>query len=776
MKHIRSRKHAHTFPVSLLTTSIVAAAGTLSASAFAADAPKDAPALSEVKVQAAVESTYKADKSASVKLTQPLVDTPKTVQVLKKEMLQEQGAVSLVDALRNTPGITMQLGENGNTAAGDTFQMRGFSTQASTFVDGIRDLGAVTRDVFNLEQIEVVKGAAGTESGRGSSSGYINLISKLPTLEESSEIILTAGTDEKKRLSMDQTKKLDSNSALRLNVMVQEADAAGRNSVRNESVGIAPSVAFGLNTPTRVYLYSQHVRQNNVPDGGIPTIGMSGYYHKEAAIQAGAKVNSENFYGSNQDYEKIDADMVSAKVVHDLNPNITVQNLTRYGKSRMDRVMTGVNAISINKTTGALEVARTRQRTDQTNEIIANQTNLNAALTTGAIKHDVVVGMELLQESQLTLNASSGSTKTTTVVINGQTIPVPVLTANLYNPNPADVMVVPYMTGADTDGKTTTEALYLADTVSLTEALKLNAGVRVDHFKTTTTVGTLITGGAEGNVKDHPGYNVGDVEKEDLESSDTLLSWNAGVVFKPTTNSSVYASYANSQTPPGGANFALSATATNQANSAFDPQETTTMEVGTKWELLNKRLNVSVAVYRTENEGQVTQDPVTLVSAQEGVTRVDGAELAVVGQLTNFWQLSAGIAAMDSEQQDQVTVNTSTKAVTTNKAVRWSPDLTASVWTSYTWNDLTVGGGVRYVSDQKRLISTADPALESMRELPEYTVVDLMAAYKVSKNVNLRLNVNNVFDEEYIATLNNSGARMTLGAPVSAALSAEFRY
>lgn len=776
MKHIRHRKHAHPLPVSLLTTSVAVAAGALSATAHAAD---EAPVLTEVKVQAAVESGYKADKSASAKLTQPLLDTPKTIQVLKKEMLQEQGAVSLIDALRNTPGITMQLGENGNTSAGDTFQMRGFSTQSSTFVDGIRDLGAVSRDVFNIEQIEVVKGAAGAETGRGASSGYINLISKLPTLEEASEIILTAGTDEQKRFSIDQTKQLDSNSALRLNVMAQEFDVSGRNSVANASVGLAPAVAFGLNTPTRVYLYSQHLRHNNVPDGGIPTIGMAGFYNATAALQSGAKVDRANFYGSAQDYEKIDADMVSVKVEHDLAANVRLQNLSRYGQSQMDRVLTGVNGLSVTKA-GVLEVARTRQRTNQTNQILANQTNLNATLISGGIKHEVLVGLELLQEKQLTLGTTNGSTtgaSATTVVLAGKTIAgISLPNANLYDPQAGDILGTPYFSGADTDGQTTTEALYLADTLSLTDSLQVNAGVRVDHFKTTTDVGTLITGGAGGNQAAHPGKNVGDVDMAELESSDTLLSWNAGVVFKPAANGSVYVSYANAQTPPGGANFALSSSATSQANSAFDPQKTTTLEVGSKWDLLNKRLNVALAAYRTENDGQVSQDPLTAVAAQDGKTRIDGVELALVGQLTNFWQLSAGIAAMDTEQRDQVSVNATSKAVTTSRAVRWSPDLTASLWTSYSWRDLTVGGGMRYVSAQKRLVTDQDPATQSMKEIPAYRVVDLMAAYKVTRNVNLRLNVNNAFDEEYIATLNNSGARMTLGAPLSAALSAEFRY
>jgi catecholate siderophore receptor len=189
VKSIRSRKHSASFSTVFLATSLVVP--------VVAQA-QDAPVLNEVKVNASADVPYKADKSASPKITQALVDTPKTIQVVKKEMLQEQGAISLTDALRNTPGITMQLGENGNTAAGDTFQMRGFSTQASTFVDGVRDLGAVTRDVFSVEQVEVIKGAAGADIGRGASSGYINLVSKLPTLEDAHEVMLSVGTEEQK--------------------------------------------------------------------------------------------------------------------------------------------------------------------------------------------------------------------------------------------------------------------------------------------------------------------------------------------------------------------------------------------------------------------------------------------------------------------------------------------------------------------------------------------------------------------------------------------------
>ena len=570
---------------------------------------------------------------------------------------------------------------------------------------------------------------------------------------------------------------VNDSTALRLNMMLQESNAEERKEVGYNHIAIAPSLAFGLDSPTKVYIYSQHTRQDNVPDGGITTNSMDGFYNSNATIMAGAKVSRDNFYGSQQDYEKIEADMISAKVEHQLNANTVVRNITRYGKSHLDRVLTGVNALSLNG--AAIEVALIRQRVDQTNEILANQSTLNTAFNTGHIKHDLVFGLELLKESQLSLGTTRGSTNTTTVVLNGQTLAIDPSVQDVYAPNSQVSLLIPYLTGADNDGSTTTTALYAFDTLSLTDNLKFNIGLRADSYKTKTTSGTLVTGGASGNLATYSpqGYNVGDVVTNDLEDDDTLISWNAGLVFKPAANGSVYVAFADAQTPPAGDSFVLSATAGNQANAALEPQKTTTAEVGTKWELLNKRLNVSAALYRTENENQASVDAITGVATQEGKTRIDGIELAAVGQLTNFWQLTASIGLMDSEQLNQSSKSSSTGAISTSDSIRWTPDMTASLWTSYTLDKLTLGGGARYVSEQKRVVTTnTNLATQNMPAIPAYTVVDMMAAYKVSKNTNLRLNVYNVFNEEYISTLNNGGSRMTLGAPISASIAAEFSF
>ncbi|GAA0763510.1 catecholate siderophore receptor Fiu [Ideonella azotifigens] len=787
-QYIRSRRHAGANAVALLSAVPMAV---LAQTAPTTPQPTDG-ALPTVSVKAQREVPFKADTSASSKITQPLIDTPKTITVIKKETLQEQGATTLMEALRNTPGITMQLGENGNTSAGDAFQLRGFSAQNSTFVDGIRDLGAVTRDTFNLEQVEIVKGPAGADIGRGASGGYINLISKLPSLDDSRQGSLTLGTASKKRATADLNQAIGDSTAIRLNLMAQKSGVDGRDEVENKGYGVAPSIAFGLNTPTRVFLYSQHMRQDNTPDGGIPTIGMDGYYRavtasgtsattaeQAAAITAGERVRPENYYGSKDDYEKVKADMVTTRFEHDLTPTTTLRSAFRFGRTHMDRVLTGISS-TINgsdigspiKDPSEWTVGRSRQRTDQTNEIIANQTSVTTSFVTGGLKHDLSGGLELTHERQQTLG--TGTTAQTIKGVNYTAIAIPA--ANLYDPNTNDVLGIPYLTGADTEGTTLTAAVYAFDTLTLNEQWKLNAGLRFERYRITTKAGTIVT---SANLSSHPGYAVGGIDVQELRDADNLLSWNLGAVYKPTADGTVYAAYSNSLTPPGSANFSLSATVTNAANSAMDPQETNNIELGTKWDLLDKRLNVSAALYRSENSKQVTQDTVDpTIYRQEGKTRITGLELSAVGQITNFWQITAGIAKMKTEQLSQTSVSSTDSSVTTTTGVRWSPDLTATLWTSYTLNAFTLGGGVRYVSDQKRVISknSLSTTPDNVPEIPSYTVVDLMAAWKVSKNVNLQLNIGNLFDKEYISTLNNSGARMRLGAPRNASLTASVQF
>ncbi len=745
---IRSRKHPLASQPLLNQSLLAMAAIGLPLAAHAQE-----KTMAEVKVEAAADVPYKADRASSPKLTAPLLDTPQTISVIRKELIQEQGASSIVEALRNTPGITLQLGENGNTSAGDTFQMRGFAAQSSIFVDGIRDLGAVTREAFNIEQVEVAKGPAGADIGRGAAGGYINLVSKLPGREDATAASLGLTQGGVKRGTADLTRSFGGSGAFRLNAMLQDGSAKGSRALDRESKGFAPSIAWGLGTPTRLYLFSQHIRQDNVPDGGIPSVGMEGFYNAGEALRTAPRVDRNNWYGIQGDYEKVDADLVTAKIEHELAPNTTLTNTTRWGKSKMDRILTGINTLAMpGAAPASWTVSRSRQSVLQENKILANTTNIVSEFMLGGLQHTLSTGIEVMSEEQFAPARLATSLGTAPA-------------ANLYQPNANDALAgfKPVLSGAFTNGKTDTFGAYAFDTVKLNEQWQLNGGLRVERYNTSTDSATLNT-------------STNALTGSHVEKSGNLASIKAGLLYKPAADGSVYLAYANSKTPPGSANLSLAAqTAANANNPALKPQKTSNIELGTKWDVIQKQLALTAALYRTTNKDEFPQlvDAVTNTWAQLGERRVQGLELGAVGQLTKAWSVTAGIATMDTEIKEGTTGNNAAGAAT-----RWSPKVSATMWTTYKFDDkLTIGGGARYMGEQKRLVDPAQaPATSNMPAIPHYTVVDAMASYKLSRNIALQLNLANVFDKFYINTLNNSGARASLGAPRTVQLTASFLF
>ncbi len=712
------------------------------------------PALPKISVKEKVEVPNKIDESSSPKFTQPLLDTPQTIAVISKQVLQQQRATTLSQALRNTPGVTFLLGENGNTTTGDSIFMRGFDTQGSIFVDGIRDLGTISRDTFNTEQVEVAKGPAGPDNGRGAASGYINLASKVPVADDFASSSMSYGTAEWGRVTGDVNHQFgDSGLALRLNVMGQDGGVDGRDQVEQSGWAVAPSLAWGLGEPTRAYLYLLHTNEDNVPDGGVPTIGMDGFFNSYTPTGA-AMPDSENFYGSTSDFEDIEATMTTLRIEHDFSDAVHLRNTSRYGKKEQFYVLTGVSPFTqVNQAANFPDLAnpatwnvnRSRQPKFQENKILTNQTNLQVTLKTGAIEHAITSGLEYIDEKQFNPTYAGQGT-----------MPA----ANLYNPNPNDPVTGRALTrnGAFSEGKTETFGLYVFDTLTLNEHWEVTGGVRVDdydtEFESVALSGSTFT-------------------RTPLEDSDTLFSYKVGLLYKPLPNGSVYLSHATSQQPPGGSNFTLSASTTPSNNTVnnpnLDPQESTNLELGTKWDLLDGTLAVTAAIFRAENENELTVDAVDSNAVQQlGKRRVEGIELGIVGEVVEGWEVSAGIAKMDTE----VIAGLANQA---GQQINWSPELTFTSWTTYrTPIGLTLGGGIRYVDTVFRAInSTLTPttATANLRGSPDYWVIDAMVSYEFNKHVSLQLNCYNLADEDYVASFNNSGARYKPGTPRSALLS-----
>ncbi len=750
-----------------IAVSLALAAAAANAQTPSADEPKTLP---KVSVEAAEpEETSKVDRVESPKFTQPLLDTPQTIAVVSKEVLKQQGATTLSQALRNTPGVTFLLGENGNTATGDSIFMRGFDTQGSIFIDGIRDLGTVTRDTFNTEQVEIAKGPAGPDYGRGAASGYVNLASKVPTPESFSGGTVSYGTADNARLTGDINHRFEgSGTALRLNVMAQDGEVDGRDFIERKGWAVAPSLAFGLESDTRSYFYLLHTEQDNVPDGGVTTIGLDGFYNRDldpnpppatpplapprAPGVVPALVDRESYYGYRGDFEQTSGTMFTARFEHDFNENVSIRNSTRYGRLEQFYILTGVNAVIIPDPDPATwTVNRTRQSKFQENTLMTNQTNLTIDVATGSVGHAITTGVEFINEEQYNPTYAPASL--------GALVP-----ANPYDPGLTDAPpgYAPARNGAYSRGETQTIGVYAFDTLSFAEKWELTGGFRVDQFDT--EFESLTASTATPPV----------LTAARLDIDDTLFSYKVGLLFKPVPNASVYLSHANSKQPPGGNNFNL-APATGTSNNVnrvdLEPTEGENLELGTKWEFRDGALAITGAIFDSTSKNELVQDAADpLVFVQVGEREVKGVELGIVGKVTENWDLSAGIAKMDTEV---VRGNLNQ----TGSAINWSPELTFSSWTTYrTPFGLTIGGGARYVDTVARSITNALLPTANVPSAPEYWVVDAMLGYQVNDKVSLQLNAYNLLDEEYIATLNNGGSRYIPGAPLSALLTVNFEF
>jgi catecholate siderophore receptor len=389
----------------------------------------------------------------SPRYTEPLRDLPQTISVVPKEIIEQQGATSLTDVLRNVPGLTITAGEGG-TPAGDNLTLRGNSARNDIFVDGVRDLNPQTRDPFNLEQVEVTKGPTSAVSGRGSAGGMINLISKTPNLNRIIGGSVAFGNAETRRFAVDVNTPLTrlgmgERTGFRLNLLKHDAGVPGRNVVKNDRWGIAPAISFGLGTPTRLTLSYYKLKQDNISDYGIPWVPATNNALAEFRDQP-APVPRETFYGfRDRDREVLNQDSGTVRFEHDFSDNLQLRSQLRHALAGRNSVATpprfaGNDTTNINREMRAW-VAKDR--------ITDNQTDLTARFETGGIRHSLVTGAAFTNER---------NTRITRTAPNSPT--------NLLNPNPEDIYPGVITTSPFT-GKITgnTQSLWAFDTAKFGE-------------------------------------------------------------------------------------------------------------------------------------------------------------------------------------------------------------------------------------------------------------------------------------------------------------------
>jgi catecholate siderophore receptor len=637
---------------------------------------------------------------SSSKYTQPLRDVPQTVHLIPRALIEEQGATTLRDVLRNVPGITMQAGEGG-VPAGDNLTIRGFNARTDIFIDGVRDFGGYSRDSFNLEQVEVIKGPSSASAGRGSTGGSINLVTKRPLLQDENRIAVSGGSADFKRGTIDVNRPIDADAgvAARLNVMWQESGVAGRDVVKNASWGVAPSLAFGVGRPTQVTVSYLHLGQDNVPDYGLPWVPATNVALAEFADQP-APVRSENYYGlRNRDYEEIANDVATVVARHD-STAFSLRNAFRYGRTRRDSLITAprfADNISTN-------VRRTDWKSrDQIDGIFSNQSDVTTRFSTARTTHSLVAGVEVSREHDTNFTRIETSP--------------PAPNTDLFNPNPDDAYVSGLArNGARTEGIATTAAVYAFDTVHLNERVEVSGGVRWDSFNIGFT--NLDATGPETR----------------FDRSDGLLSWRSGVVYKPAANGSIYAG-AGTSLNPSAEGLALTA-----STADLEPERTRNFEIGTKWDLAAGRASLTFAVFDTEKTNARTPginpgDPPTVL---QGRQRVRGVEFGAVGRLTRWWNVIAGYAGMRSRI---VASNTETEV---DKALAHTPRHTMNLWTTVEVGPrVQVGGGAQFMDS---VFTNA----ANTRRVPNYWLANATAAWNVSDQLTLRVNAYNLTDRQYI--------------------------
>ncbi|MGA6135204.1 TonB-dependent receptor [Acinetobacter dispersus] len=755
MSFIKSRKK-------LVSSAI---ASSLSVIAVPAIAQDQAVQLPTIHAQAEKEQSLKVDKSANTKFVAPLLDTPKSVSVISKQLIEDTKVTTLSDALRTVPGITLGAGEGGNPN-GDRPFIRGYSSESSMYVDGIRNASSQNREMFAVEQVEVSKGSSSSLGGGGSVGGNVNLISKVAKKGDSLEGSVQGGTDDYQRITLDGNKDFGNGVAARVVVMGHHNNKAGQgdDGAEYKRAGIAPSITFGLDTATRATLSYYYLKTDDTPDAGVP-------YNNPNNFAAGSgkpiDVKKGIYYGwKDRDFQRQENQVGTFKLEHDLTENLTLSNTAVYNKSKNDYVWTQPDDSQgnfLNPTTGQLKDTgiwrRANTRITDT-DTFSDQLALTGKFNTGAFKHSFNVGAEYskAESDKGSYTITDPNTKAIGGAVANGACSLGLVASNgwctsTFNPNSNDRFL-----GTVTANKavttTTSEStsIYALDNIEITPQWLLDLGVRWDKFDT--ELKTNATG-----VK--------------LENNTDFFSYQAGLTFKPAENGSIYASFATSANPVGIDAGDGSETAVNANNRDLDPEKARTFEIGTKWDLFNNKLNATAAIFRTEKQNtRIQLDPTTYTNG--GDSKVDGIELGLNGYITDKWAVSAGYTYLDSENTNPGPSCSRTGVCTPENAAKGKqlpnvPKNSATLWTTYkVLPQVTLGAGAVAMD---KVYGNAT----NTKWVPGYVRYDAMAKYDVNKNVNLQLNVNNLSDTRYF-TKAYASHYASEAEGRSAVLSVNFKY
>ena len=656
----------------------------------------------EVRIQAenvatSVEVIAEAPEVvASAKYTELLRETPQTVNIVNQQLMAEQGANTLRDALRNVAGISLAAGEGG--AQGDNLTIRGFTARNDIFLDGMRDFGSYYRDPFNYQSIDVLQGPTSTTFGRGSTGGVVNQESKTPEARPFIAGTVQFGSDLTRRATADVNEPLGQRTALRLNLMGHDSQVAGRDVAENRRFGVAPALEFGLGTTTRLTVSYDHQQADDTPDYGIPWL-----------FNGPAPVDRHNYYGFRHgNYLRTNVDIGTIKAEHEFNNAFGLRNQARYGHYRRDAQITEARVpATVNLATplDTIQVTRNQIAVKSLETFLDDQLDATLRFPTGPAQHSLVFGAEASRETSAPQRVAWAGVPGTSLV----------------NPDENQPFAGRSSVSSSAHALAVSFGVYAVDTIKLGQKWDLIGGVRWDRFDADFAQ-TVPPASAFSRV-------------------DEQASYRAAVVYKPKPFGSIYFDYGTSFNPSA-ETLSLSA---NNAN--LPPENNRTFEAGTKWDFPSKRLSVTGSVFRTEKLNAREPDPNNpLLNVLAGMQRVDGAQVSVTGRITDRWQMLSSYACLNGILASSVFYPQYVGFQLPNV-----PRHTFSLWTTYELpRRFTIGGGSQFVDSRTASVTAPiDPVTGLVKTVPSYWVFNAMVSHPLREHVNLQVNLYNLANRYY---------------------------
>ena len=733
---------------------------------------------------------YKVDHlQASGKFPEPLLNTPKTVTVISKDVLADENATSVKQAVLNTAGVTLGTGEGGN-AFGDRFFVRGFDTRNDVFIDGVRDSGVSVRENFFTEQIEILRGPGSSFAGRGTTGGAINIVTKQATTEKSFyNMDDTFGTDGTKRVTLDVNQVISPTLAIRAGGLFQDAGVEGRNFTTDDRGGGFVAVKWTPYDAVKVTADYIHTDIHGLPDFGVPYFrpGSTGVSGQVFTTTAGGPFpefgsNRNTFYGfADRDFFSVKQDIGTLNTEVQINPDLVISDKIRASHSLLNYI--GTIPESPNNAAGTV-TANPLSRYQPT-DVVDNQTEATYKFDTFGWHHTAVAGVEVSREissidsyTGLTSEGASGAF-TNTGSLSG---------VSIFNPQDtfAPFSGTPTLTGKPTKIAIDTTSGYVIDSANYHDVLILNGGFRYDDYNIKTS-----GFGTSGSVAGVFGQQAADF---------LMPNFNLGITWKPIPITSIYVAYATSSDPVGAefdgtsANYGgLAPIINGGSNQIFGPQQNRAIEVGNKWELFDRHLLVSGALFQTnvsnarESVNASPTNPTcpstsTTVGTVSCITagaayQIQGVDLAVAGKITDKWSVFGGLVLMKSEVTKSLVPPANTALYSTNVGLPLAniANQSFSLLTKYQLTDMwEIGGQAVYRS---KMYGGTLLAANQGTSLPSFWRFDAFAEAKINKNWQVKLFVNNIFNKLYYTALYQSATPFVLEAPgrtASVMLSARF--